>query len=264
MALESHRLSILNDDEIEDLYGLPRFTDEDRHLYFDLSPAEKAAAGAIRTASVAAHLILELGYFKAKRQFFSFEPADIEEDLRFLLNAYFPGRDVGDIKMPSRPTRGGLQKTILELCDYHLCGADEKAEVDTKAQRFAMLSTEPIFILREILQQLEINRVVAPSYSSLQDVVGKAVSGERTRITELLSDAMTSEVRQRLSTLLEADEQIYTISALKREAKDFTYGELRREVSRREFFEPLHDFAVTFLSSAGFSQESSKYYTPRW
>ena len=260
MALESHRLSILNDDEIEDLYGLPRFTDEDRHLYFDLSPAEKAAAGAIRTASVAVHLILELGYFKAKRQFFSFEPADVEEDLLFLLNAYFPGRDVDDIKMPSRPTRGGLQKTILELCDYRLCGVDEKAEVDTKAQRFAMLSTEPIFILREILQQLEINRVIAPSYSSLQDLVGKAVSGERTRITELLSNAMTPEVRQRLTTLLEADEQIYTISALKREAKDFTYGELRREVARREFFEPLHEFAVTFLASAGLSQESSKYY----
>lgn len=70
MASEAHRLSILNDDEIEDLYGLPRFTDENRQLYFDLSPAEKAAAGAIRTASVAAYLILELGYFKAKRQFF--------------------------------------------------------------------------------------------------------------------------------------------------------------------------------------------------
>ncbi|WP_228124822.1 hypothetical protein [Glaciimonas soli] len=71
---------------------------------------------------------------------------------------------------------------------------------------------------------------------------------------------MTVEVRQRLRTLLEADEQIYTISALKREAKDFSYGELRREVTRREFFEPLHDFAVTFLASAGISQESSKYY----
>ena len=82
MASESHRLSILNDDEIEDLYGLPHFDDEDRRLYFDLSPAEKAAVGAIRTASVAAYLILELGYFKATRQFFSFEPEQIESEGR--------------------------------------------------------------------------------------------------------------------------------------------------------------------------------------
>lgn len=35
---------------------------------------------------------------------------------------------------------------------------------------------------------------------------------------------------------------------------------MRREVARREFFEPLHNFALTFLTSAGLSQESSKYY----
>ena len=54
MASESHRLSILSDDEIEDLYGLPRFTDDDRQLYFDLSPAEKAAAVAAAAPAPAA------------------------------------------------------------------------------------------------------------------------------------------------------------------------------------------------------------------
>ncbi|MFX5494163.1 DUF4158 domain-containing protein, partial [Acinetobacter baumannii] len=69
MSTESRRLSILSASEIDDLYAMPRFTDEERQLYFDLSEAERAAAGAIRTASVAVHLILQLGYFKAKRQF---------------------------------------------------------------------------------------------------------------------------------------------------------------------------------------------------
>lgn len=260
MASESHRLSILSDDEIEDLYGLPRFTDDDRQLYFDLSPAEKAAAGDIRTASVAAYLILELGYFKARRQFFAFEAHEVENDLLYILAAYFPGRTLVDIRFPSRPTRGSLQKTVLELFDYRLFGAQERSEIEARAERFAMLSTQPIFILREILQQLSINRVVAPSYSSLQDIVGKAVSGERARISGLLTEALTPEILQRLTALLEADEQIYTITALRREAKDFSYGELRREVARREFFEPLHEFAATFLSSAGLSQESSRYY----
>jgi len=260
MASESHRLSILSDDEIEDLYGLPRFTDDDRQLYFDLSSVEKAAAGDIRRASVAAHLILELGYFKAKRQFFALELSEVENDLLYIIKTYFPERTIDDIRAPSRPTRGLLQKTVLELFDYRLCGTKERSEIEAKAERFATLSTQPIFILREILQQLSINRVVAPSYSSLQDIVGKAVSGERARITGLLTEALTPDICKKLTALLEADEQIYTISALRREAKDFSYGELRREVARREFFEPLHEFAATFLSSAGLSQESSRYY----
>lgn len=260
MPSESHRLSILSDQEIEDLYGFPRFTDEERELYFQLSEPEKAAAGAIRTASVAAHLILELGYFKAKRQFFVLEAEDIQDDMRYVLASYFPGRETNDIKMPSRPTRGLLQRTILELFNYNICGAQEKAEIEAKAERIAMLSTQPVYIMREILQYMTANRIVALSYSSLQDIVGRAVSGERARITELLNEALTPEVRQRLGSLLKADEETYSISALKREPKDFTYGELRREVARREFFEPLHHFALTFLTSAGLSQESSKYY----
>jgi hypothetical protein len=41
MASDSRRLSILTAQEIDDLYGLPRFTEDDRRLYFDLSPMER-------------------------------------------------------------------------------------------------------------------------------------------------------------------------------------------------------------------------------
>ncbi|MDT9091661.1 DUF4158 domain-containing protein, partial [Escherichia coli] len=75
----------------DELYGLPRFTDEDRRLYFDPSPAEKAAVEA-RYTSVAIHMTLELGYFKAKRQFFVFEPSMVTDDLQFVIAKYFPGK----------------------------------------------------------------------------------------------------------------------------------------------------------------------------
>lgn len=70
--VESHRLAILTSEEIDDLYGLPRFTNDDRRLYFDLSTPERSAVEG-RTLSVGAYLALDLGYFKAKRQFFAFE-----------------------------------------------------------------------------------------------------------------------------------------------------------------------------------------------
>jgi hypothetical protein len=67
MPASHHRLSILSTSEIDDLYGLPRFTGADRDLFFQLSGPELAAVAAIRTVSVAAHLILQLGYFKARQ-----------------------------------------------------------------------------------------------------------------------------------------------------------------------------------------------------
>ena len=37
MKNDVRRLSILSTDEIDELFGLPHFSDDDRRLYFDLS-----------------------------------------------------------------------------------------------------------------------------------------------------------------------------------------------------------------------------------
>ncbi len=63
-ARASGRLAILTAQEIDELYGLPRFTEEERQLYFDLSPGERATVEAVQMAVAAVHVTLQLGYFK--------------------------------------------------------------------------------------------------------------------------------------------------------------------------------------------------------
>lgn len=123
-----------------------------------------------------------------------------------------------------------------------------------------MLSTQPIYILRETLQYLSHQRVVAPVYAVLQDMVGQVVTGERRRITQLLGDALTRDIADQRDALLQADESTYRITVLTREPKDFTYRELREEVERRQFFAPLHKFAKRFLETTGISTESGRCY----
>jgi TnpA family transposase len=254
------RLLILTAREIDDLYGLPCFTNEDRRLYFGLSPIEREAVGAIHTTSAAVHLTLQLGYFKAKRRFFVYDRETVLDDLRYILQQYFPERDLAPIKALSKPTRLEQQQIILKLFDYRLCDSAAKEELEQRAQRIARLSTQPIYILREALEHLTNQRVVAPGYSFLQDMVGRVVTAERKRITQLLGQALTPAVDKQLEALLQADENTYRISALKREPKDFSYKELRQEVERRKFFQPLYEFAKTFLITTGLSNESVKYY----
>ncbi len=98
MASGTRRLSILTAQEIDDLHGLPRFTEDDRRLYFDLSPTERELVDSVVTVSVAVHLVLQLGYFKAKRQFFIYALDAVREDLRHILQRYFPARDMTAIK----------------------------------------------------------------------------------------------------------------------------------------------------------------------
>src|SRR6516225_2434810 len=119
---------------------------------------------------------------------------------------------------------------------------------NSNARRSApRLSIQPIFLLREILQGLAQERIVAPAYKTLQDLVGRVVRGERDRISLLLEQDLSRENRQRLDSLFEADEYLSRVSALRKEPKDFSYKEMRREVQRRQMFAPLHEFAKTFV-----------------
>jgi TnpA family transposase len=260
MNVNLRRLSILTQREIDDLYGLPRFSDEDRCLYFDLSAVEQSAVGGVHTSSAAVHLVLQLGYFKAKRQFFVYEREAVLDDLDHILQKHFPGKELVTVKGLSKPTRLEQQQIILQLFDYRIADSTAKAELEQKAQRVAMLSTHPVFILRETLKYLTNQRIVAPGYTYMQDMVSRVVTGERRRITVLLEQTMTPLVKKQLEALLQSDEGMYRISMLKHEPKDFSYSELRQEVGRRKFFQPLYAFGKTFLSANGLSNESIKYY----
>ena len=185
MPASHHRLSILSASEIDDLYGPPRFASADRDHFFQLSDPELEAVTSIRTVSVAAHLILQLGYFKAKRQFFAYEREESAQDLGHILNQHFPGIDLGAIKTPSRPIQAQLHQTILRLFDYHHCDGEAKIELEQRALRTARLTTLPHHILKESLQNLTHRRIVAPGYRFMQDMVGRVVARERKRITQL-------------------------------------------------------------------------------
>lgn len=260
MAGDSHHLSILTAREVDELYSLPRFTEEDRHLYFSLSAREREAVESVHTSSAAVHFVLQCGYFKAKKRFFVYEREAVLDDLRFVVQQYFPDHDMDKVKTLSKPTRLEQQRGILRLFDYRLCDGTAKDELELRMRRVAMLSTQPLYVLREALRHLANERVVAPGYSFLQELVGRVLTAERRRITQALGQALTAAAKGHLDALLHADEGMYRISALKHQAKDFSYGELRREADRRDFFRPLYEFAQTFLVTTGLSNESVKYY----
>ena len=255
----SHRLSILTCAEIDELYALPHFTDEDRHAYFELGDAEQQLVRA-RTIPIALHLILQLGYFKAKFQFFDYDITTVADDLRYILARHFPDEVPPAMAMPSAPTRRTLQQSILDFFGFRLCEGATKADLEKRAQRLAMLSTQPAFILRECLQHLKHERLVAPTYSFLQDMVGRVVAAERQRVSALLERALTKSITQQLDAMLEADDAMYQVTLLKREPKDFSYKELQQESERRTFFAPLYAFAQRFLDTTGISADSIRYY----
>jgi hypothetical protein len=117
------RLQILSDDEIEALYGRPRFTPEERLEYFTLSPTEQAALEPFHSIKSRLYGILQLGYFKARQMFFVFSPHEVAEDARYIQERYFPHVPCPDVDVaPTKVTRLKQQRVILALYNYRHCG----------------------------------------------------------------------------------------------------------------------------------------------
>ena len=96
------RLRILADDEIEAIYGRPRFTDEERREYFSLSPTELTAMEQLHSIKSRIYYILQLGYFKARQMFFVFDLQEVSEDRRYIIEQYFPNFQFTDFEITDR------------------------------------------------------------------------------------------------------------------------------------------------------------------
>ena len=60
----SKRIYILSPEEFQALYGLPKFTEQERVIYFSLSTEEQAKIQKIKSAPHKMYFALLLGYFK--------------------------------------------------------------------------------------------------------------------------------------------------------------------------------------------------------
>ena len=111
MSLKN-RLQLLTDAEIEDLYARPEFNAGERELYFSLSRDELTALKQYSTTKTRVAFILQLAYFKAKHQFFTFTFDDVRTDVDYILERYYK---IKNAILPSSITRQSLnqQKTLF-------------------------------------------------------------------------------------------------------------------------------------------------------
>jgi Domain of unknown function (DUF4158) len=255
------RLKILEDQEIEELYGRPRFSHEERVHFFDLSPEERALADGHYNLASRVLFILQVGYFKAKTLFFAFEFEDVREDVRHILQQHYP--EVHDTELTARSlkqTRHTQQGRILELYGYQDCNAGARAALMEKAAQLVRISAKPIFLFRNLLQHLESRRIVVPGYSFLQDVVSQALANERARLTVILEGRLEKTTLDALDALYVERDGMYAVTSLKRDPKDFSLSETNHEIARSQSLETLYRTAKALLPELGISNDSVAYY----
>jgi hypothetical protein len=253
------RLQILGDNEIESLYGLPHFTSEEQMEHFDLSARETTAIEQLHSIKSRIYAILQLGYFKSRHLFFVFSLATVAADAQHVQERYFPDFQLTKLDL-AKVTRLNQQRLILELCHYSTCDHEARQALIARAEQSASVCGKPIYIFRELMHDLEAKRLVAPGYTVMQNIVGQAITYEQNRLSTIIQSHLKATDIDALNQLLEDALGLYEITQLKREPRDFSLGEIKREIHRGEQIQTLYPLAQRLLPALEISSESIKYY----
>ena len=213
-----------------------------------------------RSLNTKINFILQLGYFKAKSMFFVFDLKMIEEDAKYVLDNHFPQL----VELPKQDihknSRLFIQNKILQLFNYRLCDQTTRAILQTKATQLAKICTKPIHIFNELVKFLESQRIILPGYSFFQEeIVGRALTLERARLETMVQRRITPDVKSILQGLLEANDDLYALTILKKEPKDFKFKEMSFEIQKCINIGPLFDFASRLLEDLEISNENIRY-----
>jgi Domain of unknown function (DUF4158) len=148
MPNNTKRLAILSQDEVQELFGLPSLTHDERDIYFSLDPGESVIFESLRQTNAKLLFLIQLGYFKASHQFFVFTWDNVLTDRDYLLARYFPHEAPGTT--PSKNTRLAQQKMILQCQNYRSFGKEEYRFLTQKTGQLTKICTTPLFADRVI------------------------------------------------------------------------------------------------------------------
>src|SRR5918999_3620904 len=121
---------------------------------------------------------------------------------------------------------------ILELLNYRYCDTQERQTLQAKARQAARIFGKPVYVFRELMLYRQQQLIVAPGYSFLQDTVGQALLYEQNRLIAITRAQLNAADIEALNALLDDSTGLYEITQLKREPKDFSNREIKREIQR--------------------------------
>ncbi|MFI4954569.1 MAG: Tn3 family transposase [Gammaproteobacteria bacterium] len=261
MATRNKRLTLLSEAEQAALYELPDFDHDQCVDYLTLTEEEQALMQARPHLSAKIHCALQIGYFKAVQFFFPFAWKEVDPDIiTFIQQQYFPDQ----ILDPQPITKHEYYKQCREIAalfGYSLWSSQFEPLVRSQTMQIIQRDVNPSFIVMELINFFKEKKIIRPHYTTLQTIIGDTLNAERQRQHNIIHTLLTENDKLLLQKLLQQEESLSGLAALKQEAKDFKARMMAAEREKLMMLKPLYSTAKTVLSALKLSKQTIQYYT---
>lgn len=251
------RLTILNSQEHEQLYGQPNFSKDERPYFFALNESEENYVRNLRSENARIYFMLQLAYFRAKQIFFDIEFSKAHRDLRFLRSKQLHSGHKP--QPPARNTQAKCRKKILELTGYQPFDDKRKKVVGRFASGSTKRSLKARDIFGEIIDFCRNRNIEIPPYYHLCDLVGKVIEREQDRLSMVARRISKRFPNAPLLSFLDDGLGGYEFSAVKREAKNLRYQQITEEIERFESLASVQPLALECIEAFEISSQNVKY-----
>jgi TnpA family transposase len=204
--------------------------------------------------------ILQLGYFKAKNQFFQYRHKDVQEDINYILNLYFDNTQIGRFSI-SREIKRKNQSRILNFLGYSYFKKTVHGELLlAEARNLRRVSVNPVFIFQALIEIIYKKKITTPGYTTLQDIVSKALSLEQQRVKRILERQLSPDERNDLLQLIQSKDNFYAVTSLKKMPKNFKPKAIYKEIKHYQSYLYLYQIARRILPLIKISNTSIAYF----
>jgi hypothetical protein len=263
MIASNERLTILSPAEQAALYEIPDFDDAQRLNYLNLTCEEQALMrGRVNLASQV-HCAIQIGYFKAKHLFFSFDwdEVDVQDDINFVMQEYFPD----EFFHPAIITKHQYYAqchAIATHFGYRMWSKEFEPLLIDKAKQILYRDINPQFIVIELLAFMHEKKIMRPGYTALQVIVRNVLNVERNRLRVILQESLTDANKDDLKKLLfeKESETLSGLADLKQDTKDFKARMISAERDKMLEIKPLYLLAQSLLPKLNLSHQNIQYY----
>jgi len=254
----SKRIYILSDEEIKQIYDLPKFSHDEREIFFELDVRGIRALNNLRGASVKIHFILQCGYFKAKQRIFEFNYSAVKDDVAYINERY--GLDAKITKSLLVNINKTLSnKRVLKQFGFSEFDGKNKNKIIEYAITLARRIINQATIFTEVMSRLNEQRIMMPAYTVMQDMVSMVMTLEEKRLGNIIDEHLPDELSEKLIKMLDSKENL-NLTAFRRMPKNFKYSEFKEEVERGEKYRDTYFFTKRFLKKASISEYNIKHY----
>jgi hypothetical protein len=198
------KIKILNKQDIEAFNSPPRFNSQDRLLYFILSDWEKGVLETFRSPSNKVAFILQLGYFKATKQFFNHKQF-CETDIIYIskkLNI----RDV-DLSVYNKGSFTKHKSIILSHFGYMPFDRVSRELLIKEAEIISLQQQKPKSIFFHLVSFLETKKIEVPMYNTFAEVITNSLNNTEKQLISIIKDEIKEDVSNLLDELLETDDK---------------------------------------------------------